>query len=93
MHVACLSLPIAWVALLLVLLFSWLYCKVWVSSAAIQAGLLHQALMLLNSHDDYSGHCWGSWTLAMFVFCNSLDGRRPANLQTALVTWYASASE
>jgi hypothetical protein len=27
------------------------------------------------------------------VFCNSLDGRRPANLQTALVTWYASASE
>jgi hypothetical protein len=21
------------------------------------------------------------------VFCNSLDGRRPANLQTALVTW------
>jgi hypothetical protein len=27
------------------------------------------------------------------VFCNSLDGRQPANLQTALVTWYASASE
>jgi hypothetical protein len=27
------------------------------------------------------------------VFCNSVDGRRPANLQTALVTWYASASE
>jgi hypothetical protein len=28
------------------------------------------------------------------VFYNSLDGRRPANLQTALVrTWYASASE
>jgi hypothetical protein len=27
------------------------------------------------------------------VLCNSLDGRRPANLQTALVTWYASASE
>jgi hypothetical protein len=28
------------------------------------------------------------------VFRNSLDGRRgPANLQTALVTWYASASE
>jgi hypothetical protein len=21
------------------------------------------------------------------LFCNSLDGRRPANLQTALVTW------
>jgi hypothetical protein len=27
------------------------------------------------------------------VVCNSLDSRRPANLQTALVTWYASASE
>jgi hypothetical protein len=26
------------------------------------------------------------------VFCTSLDGRRPANLQTALVAWYASAS-
>jgi hypothetical protein len=25
-------------------------------------------------------------------FCNSLDGRRPANPHTALVTWYASAS-
>jgi hypothetical protein len=23
------------------------------------------------------------------VICNILDGRRPANLQTALVTWYA----
>jgi hypothetical protein len=26
------------------------------------------------------------------VICTSLDGRRPANLQIALVTWYASAS-
>jgi hypothetical protein len=25
--------------------------------------------------------CW------LVVFCNSLDGRRPANLQTALVPW------
>jgi hypothetical protein len=27
------------------------------------------------------------------AFCNSLDGRWPLNLQTALVTWYARASE
>jgi hypothetical protein len=31
--------------------------------------------------------------LGVLVFCNSLDGRRPANLQTALVTCNASASE
>jgi hypothetical protein len=30
---------------------------------------------------------------AAAVFYISLDGRRPANLQTALVTWYMSASE
>jgi chloramphenicol O-acetyltransferase len=37
----------------------------------------------------------GNWEYprVLFVFCTSLDGRRPANLQTALVTWYASASE
>jgi hypothetical protein len=28
-----------------------------------------------------------------WVFCNTLDGTRPANLQTALVTCYASASK
>jgi hypothetical protein len=32
-------------------------------------------------------------SVVFIVFGNSLDGRRPTNLQTALVTWYASASE
>jgi hypothetical protein len=31
--------------------------------------------------------------LSSAVSCNSLDGRRPANLHTALVTWYARASK
>jgi hypothetical protein len=58
---------VAWIAHLRVLLFSWLCLEVlgfphlsmlpWVSA---QAGPLHQALILLNSHYRFNGIC-GGW--------------------------------